>query len=256
MMMSNRQTFLAVLMFIVSFLIVFTGNCNSEVDRIYTIKTELGIVQAIPGTTGLPPNTITVNGKKVFQSKEDYAFLYGSFRTPNYTAVLFGENAGGSATPVDTLYFLLLRSNREPTIVANKDFYSADGTMHIQQRKDDVVIDLGFEAKKRKTAVLQAGKIVVRHATVNVSPMKIEDCKQVYEYASGECLQLRDLKFDCEHYGRHYMGNSGNSMGFIRGVSNRPGFVDSALGAICVTTCKTGTMVSFEQFKKDVCSIK
>lgn len=255
--MLNKETLIALITLIFSILTVSIDQCNAwDHKTCDVIKTKLGIVKVIKDEPSLPTATLTVNGRRIFHSKEPYAFLYRSFETNNYIAVLFGENAGGSGTPVDTLYFLLLRSNKKPMIITNKDFYSADGTMGIKQRRNDIVFDLGFEEKKRKTAMLTSGKVVVRYAIAKVRPMKLEDCKQVYEYASAECLQHKELKLDCNKYGRNYMGDSGNSSGFIMGISHHPGFVDSALGNKCVKTCNTGKIVSFKQFKKDVCSIK
>jgi hypothetical protein len=255
--MRKKRLFLILAAFLIAVLNPFPEICIAwEREACNEIKTSLGRVRVIRHVASLPPNIITVNGKTVFRSKGTYAFLYKSFRTSSYVAVLFGENDGGSATPVDTLYFILLKSNRKPVIVTDKDFYSADGTMKIRQEKDDVFIDLGFEAKKRKTAILRSGEVTVQQTPVDAFPMELKDCQWLYESSFRECTQLRELKLDCEQFGRKYSGGCVAVMTGITALSNHPGFVSSALGDICVTVCKTGEVVPFEQFKKTVCSIK
>ncbi|PKN51230.1 MAG: hypothetical protein CVU55_13960 [Deltaproteobacteria bacterium HGW-Deltaproteobacteria-13] len=249
--MLNKKIFIMLITFTISILIVSKEICNAwEHETCDVIKTKFGNVRVIRSIPELPANIVTVNGKEVFQSGGDYAFLYKSFRTSNYIAVLFGENAGGSATPVDTLYFLLLRPNKKPIVIRNKDFYSADGTMIIKQKNNDVLFDLGFEEKKKKTAILTSGKIVVRYDMVGVLPMELEDCNWLYENSMNECIKLRS---DCEQ-ARDYSGDCVATMTGITVLSNHPGFASSALDDICVTACKTGTAITFEQFKKRVCS--
>jgi hypothetical protein len=251
--MLNKKIFIMLITFTISILIVSKDICNAwEHETCDVIKTKFGTVRVIRGIPELPANTLTVNGKEVFQSGGDYAFLYKSFQTSDYIAVLFGENAGGSATPVDTLYFLLLRPNKKPIIVANKDFYSADGIMIIKQKNNDVIFDLGFEGKKRKTAILTSGKVVVRYDTVGILPMELDNCKWLYETSMNECIEL---KSDCDN-ARGYSGDCVATMTGITVLSNHPGFVSSALDDICVTVCKTGKVITFAQFKKRVCSIK
>ena len=253
-MVLNKKTFITFITFIITIFIASTEKCDAwEHETCNMIKTKLGVIRVIQGTAGLPADTITFNGKRVFEGQMGYAFLYKSFQTSNYIAVLFGENPGGSGTPVDTLYFLLLRQGSKPSIVTNEDFYSADGIMNIKQKNNDVVFDLGFEEKKRKTAILTSGNVLVQYATVGAIPMKLESCQLLYENSMSECMERKKRNNDC---GQAYDGDCHATMTGITVLSSHPGFVSSALSEICTTVCKTGKAITFEQFKKKVCSIK
>lgn len=202
------------------------------------------------------PDTILFNGRNVFESGASYLGFHAKYEIGDKDVLLFGINCGGSACSPDELNFLVLGAESEPKIVTTKDFYSADGTIKPRKEKDRVVIDLGFEKGKKKIAILESGKVVMQYTAIDATPMKLEDCQWLYENSIRECIQLKELKLDCEENGRNYSGGCVATMTGITALSNHPGFVSSALGDICVTACKTGKALTFEQFKRKVCSIK
>lgn len=230
---------------------------SPEYSRVFEVQqTRYGNVLIVGKRKGTgTSDTMLFNGQQVFDAQGLHLSFHARFSIKNKDALLFGINCGGSACNPDELSFLIIDADAAD-VITSKKFYSADGKIAPRKEKDRIIVDLGFEKRKKKTAILQSGKVVIKYMPVAVLPMKGDDCQELYESSSAECLALRELKLDCEHYGRDYRGTCGASMGFITAISNHPGFVSSALGSVCVKMCITGKIVPFEEFKKKVCSIK
>lgn len=251
--------FLTVLMF------MFSSFCFAQglSPQYHKLQTILGTVEVVrlpleggsEDDLGLP-DTIQVDGENVYRSPFLYIGLYKSFKVDQGVAVLFGVNEGGSATPVDELNFLILMPNKKPVVISDKDFYSADSNINTKQKHVEVIVDLGFEGKQKKVAILRGDKLIVKRSSVQPFPLKDKECKWLYEYSMQECAEASKLGDSCENYGRHYSGGSNVAMIGITSLSNEPGFDSTALGTLCVAECKLNKSVTYKQFKKPVCSIQ
>lgn len=250
-----------------TFLLLSFASFAGDTSQFDKLATSLGVVEVIrmpvldeygnPTEDLSLPDTIAVNEKKVFRSEAFYIGLYKSFELSNGVAILFGINPGGSATPVDSLNFLLLRPNRNPVVISKDNFYSANGSIISRQNHDDVIIDLGYENKMKKSALLRDGEITIQLEPVGLIPMKDDDCRWLHEYTLGECIDAKQkYKQDCREFGKDYSGASVAVMTSITLLSNEPGFVSNALDTICINACNSGKSVDYDQFKKSVCSIK
>jgi Tfp pilus assembly protein PilF len=242
--------------------VTFSGliSTSPDVARLYDVKpTRFGKVLIVARRKGGPiPDTMLLNGGTVFQSLGMYLHAHATYAMGDTDVVLFGANGGGVGEG-DALHFLIIGAHGTTKVVATKEFYSADYTIMPRQERNAVVVDLGFEEGKKKIAILRAGKLMVQYVPVGVSPVALEDCTWLHEYSTDECIRFKNLKLDCEQYGRGYPSNGAGSVAVMdgaRALSNQPGFVSSALGDLCVRMCTTSQPVPFEVFKKTVCSIK
>lgn len=202
-------------------------------------------------------DVIKVDGKVVFDSAPDpYIRLYDAFQTGRGLAVLFGVNAGGSHTPVDHLYFLLLNSKRRAQIVTDDEFKSPSCRIESRLQNGNVVIDLGFDTKRRKTARLHNRNINIGYEPAPALPMVASDCTWIYENSAEECVEAgRRYRMPCEESTRQYKGFGGRVITGMAPLLNHPGFNSAALEKMCFEQCTTGQRVPFNDFKRLACSI-
>ncbi len=241
------------LLFISFFLNCGATSLSLANDKLNTRFGEVNIIES-PGS---PRGAISVDGFVVFDSHAQYVGIYDHVDTARGIVILFGVNPGGSATPASKLYFLLLKAGEKPQVVTAKGFDSYDAAK-ITCKADEILVELPFETKRKKQAKLIGNKVIVEYSQA-LPPLSMseEDCKWLHEYSARECIDdTRGYKTDCEKYAHDYSGYSIVVMTGITTLSNHPGFIGSALADACLRECKTGTKVSFSEFKKDVCNIK
>lgn len=221
------------------------------------IHTELGNLK-ITGSPAGSSDTITLNGTIAYRQPGYYISFYENFKMKEGDAVIFGVNPGGSANPVDNLHVLLLLNGKKPIILSDKNFYSKDGTAISTSNTDEIIIDLGFDAKRKKRARVHDEQLTIEYSEILPPfPMTDEDCKWLHEYTANECIEeKRGYKVNCEDYAHTYSGHSTVNMTGITTLSNHPGFISAALSQICLDECQTGLEVSFSEFERKVCSIK
>jgi hypothetical protein len=221
------------------------------------LKTSLGTVRVVERHRSVPMDqSLTVNGKVVYRSPMGIG-ICSQFRIGDGVAVLFGENQGGNNW-VWELSFLLLRPHRKPAVVTGQGFFSSDATLEARQEGGDVFIDLGFEAKRKKTARLHAGEVIVElNPVTSVVPVSEETCERLHKYSAEDCIAMATwAKGQCQEHGREYSGGSVAVMSDITTLEHHPGFSKEALGEICMRECKSGEIIQYEQFKTRVCSIR
>ncbi|WP_319585897.1 hypothetical protein [uncultured Desulfobulbus sp.] len=220
------------------------------------LNTRLGDVKIIE-SPGSPRGAITVNGLVVFDSDAQYVSFYDHVDTAEGVVILFGVNPGGSATPISNFYFLLLKAGEKSQVVTTKGFDSYHAAK-ITSNGDEILVELAFDAKRKKQAKLQGNKVIVEYSQVSpLLSMSEEDCKWLHKYSAQECIDdNRKSKIDCEKYAHNYSGYSTVVMTGITTLSNHPGFNATALEDACLRECKIGAEVSFSEFKRDVCSIQ
>jgi hypothetical protein len=214
------------------------------------LTTGFGTVTIItPEDSGL--SSVAVNGTPVYTPEQDpQVKLYRHFNTSQGSAILFGSNAGGSSTPQDQLYFLLLQAGRRPRVITDENFYSATCTSRIHTDRNAVVIDLGFESGHKKIATLRNDKLTIISKAATSKALNVRDCSLLYQTAAEECVGDNS---SCQDYSTGYLGNSVSSMTTITAISQSPGFNSAALTSACVLQCKAGQAMPFKQFSQSVC---
>lgn len=219
-------------------------------------KTRYGNVLILSDTSVYVRDTIMYNKKILFHKAVSYVQFHSYFFVNNKEIILFSTGCGGSSCGLpDQFYFLIIGADKSVKIISQNDFYNRFGFEPTIQG-NQIKIDLGYEDKKHKIAVLDRDKLTIKYIPSKKVPIKLESCEYLYEYSSEDCISYKKIGFDCEKYGRPYNGSSVVAMSWVTGLSNHPGFDASALNDACVKMCNTGVVVLFEEFKQNVCSIK
>jgi len=218
-----------------------------------TIHSAWGVIDVSRSSPESSPDTLRVNGKAVYAEEGMYINLYEKFSLASAEVVLFGVNCGGTGCPNDDLHFLMLGQGHKPDVVSADSFYSLDGTVKPRLDNGRVVVDLGYESGQRKTAQLNAGSLSIRLTPQPVSPMSLENCQWLHEYAMGECVNAKSFDANCEAAEDNFSGVTSRG---VAALSNHPGFVEKHFHSACVTACRTGREVPFDRYKTAVCSLK
>jgi len=192
---------------------------------------------------GNRPNPDDLKKERVFSFADRDVLFFGVQR-----------NCGGSNPGPDRLYFLILRPDGSADVVGGKDFYSADNAI-LKPRLvgDNIVIDLGYEQGKKKTATLQGDEVRIEYQTVGRIPMREEDCKFLYEnIILRDCLN--PYKIGCENIGDDSSWSIAVQSTY-RLLSQHPGFDAAAFSDMCAKTCQAKQAVPYDEFKERACSL-
>lgn len=239
------------LLFIASVVAPIVSACD-DLKTHEKLKTRLGTVEVVRSVDS--GDTSIAVGTWIFHADDPYIKLYESFNTSDGVAVLFGSNPGGSATPVDHLYFLLLQSNKEPLVVTDENFFSASCSTQLRSQNGSAFINLGLESGKKKTAILRSGKLQITTKSASASTMSAKSCAELYRVTAEDCIESpTPTASQCEKNDQDYMGNSVSAMTEITILSNQSGFNAAALAKVCIKQCQTGQAMSWRDFSRSVC---
>ena len=231
-----------------------------EIDQVLTTRFGSVLAAHNPDTGFTGTGTILFQGRILFEGDGPVWLSSPNIQEGNQVfsftdrdVLLFG--AKGTKYSPDELHFLILTPKGVAKVTDEKDFYSADSTYITPRREGDrIIVDLGYEQQKRKTATLQGDKVLVSYQVAPKTPMREESCKGLYEYIIlWECVNPPPHKRECETM-RDYKGVSNIQMTNYRLDSQHPGFDAAAFGEMCVHSCRTNRAVSYEKFEKRVCS--
>lgn len=218
-----------------------------------SMGTRFGTVEAVfPHPESNHVHVIKVRGKVVFKT-EDIIGLKEKFSLGNKEVVLFSTNCGGTAC-TDNLSFLVLEKGWPPKVVTHKDFDSRDGTEKTMVRDGKILVDLGYESKKRKTAVFDGKKLIIQHTLEPGRSLSNEDCKWIYTYAldgvDGSCLYAGKNDPRCVEPFESFALFARRRLG---GISQNPVFDGDAFEGVCIETCKSGKALNYDAFRKAFC---
>jgi hypothetical protein len=88
-----------------------------------------------------------------------YANLEGVFKVKEGDLVVISAPSGASGAPPS--YYVLLVDQDRMTHLGGSDFGTPDGSFRAIQRDDEVYFDLGFQEKKKKSAIYKNGSLEV-----------------------------------------------------------------------------------------------
>lgn len=222
-------------------------------DKMMTRFGQLRVVQSNKEFS--QPDKLVLGKRTVMLREMEYISIYQKFEIGNQDVVLVGVNCGGSGCPNDDLSLIVLEANTPPRELTEKNFSSNDGT--VKPRLDEqqrLVIDLGFENRKRKVAVYDGTALKVGllgAGATTTKPMSKGDCEWLYEYGSNSCITAKDSDPGCRDPQSTFPGVT---MRGVAAMSNHPGFQGKKFDAACVFSCKTGKQVPYAAFRKEVCS--
>jgi len=218
------------------------------------IQTRFGIVETdFPHPETDYVHVINVRGKTVFRTEYDVIDLKNKFSLGKKDIVLFSTNCGGTACS-DNLSFLVLEKGKPATVVTDKEFASKGGTARTSVRNRKILVDLGYDSNKRKTAVFDGKRLIFQYTVEETKSFPEEDCEWLYKYAmdgeDGSCIIAGRNDPRCtdplDSFGLYAIRR-------LTAVSQNPAFDDEAFGRACIETCKSGKVPDYNTFRKAVC---
>lgn len=214
------------------------------------VTTRAGLLKVTRSTPQSTPDSITLNGKTVFKAQDEYVSIQRLFKLPSYDAVLISTNCGGSGCTYDGFSFLLVDGKRVVT-VSHKDFVAISGEVKTRQQGDKVLLELGFEEKKRKVAVLNGKKVTVQTVAAPKQALREDFCQWLHKDALDACVYARHEDTQCANPQATF---GGAVMRGVNAAGDHPGFDANQFSKACVAACKTGKADRYVSFGRLVCS--
>ncbi|HJV07874.1 MAG TPA: hypothetical protein VJ642_11315 [Chromobacteriaceae bacterium] len=215
------------------------------------LKTRYGTLRLVPSDPELGISDTLMLGKRQLWREEAYHLnLYQRFELGTQDVVLLGSNCGGTGCPNDDLSLVVLAPGQGPRIIGHKHFYSNDGTVNPQANGKQLVIDLGFENRKRKLAIYDGSTLKIELAAVTARPLNAADCKWTYEYAAAGCVEAAQSDVSCRSPQDTFPGVTYRG---VAAIAHQPGFKTGNFDKLCVNMCKTRQLVNYNTFRKAVC---
>jgi hypothetical protein len=199
-------------------------------------------------------NTLLLNNKVLFESKQDYVRLRGAYYLGHYTYILIGENCGGTGCRFDDLSILKLDNKQNVSLITTNEFYSENDSIKATARHGKIIIDLGLYKQAKKTAIYKNGKIRILYKKLPYKPLTAKQCSEFYEIAN-QCLQLHELKSNCSYSAINFSGLSNSHSWALRYISNESGYKQQLFDTECFNACKTGELSTYSVFAKNLCGI-
>lgn len=215
------------------------------------VDTRFGKLDITRSQPEMPPDTLLLTGEQVFQQEGFYLSLHYYLRQNERDIVLFSSNCGGTACPQHQFYYLILRPDAEPLLLTDNQFVATPEDLDLQVDGGRLLLDLGYQAGKHKTATLAGETLHVTLEAVAKSFLGEENCRWLYEEALGSCRDYRETDARCQEIESSFPGYLSRG---IAAVAEHPGFVREAFERRCTLACTTDSTVDYPTFAKEVCS--
>ncbi len=215
------------------------------------LKTRIGLLEIGRSDLNAPPDSLVLDGKVVFKEEDFYLSLYKVFNFPDYDAVLFASNCGGSGCPANDFAFLLVRQGTEPQVVKAENFDAYPSDVKTLQEGNTIQLTLGYTGGKRKLATLEREQLTIWLEDVPPQPLEEEQCQWLHTNAMPACVEARNRNPDCSDPQDDF---SGAIMRSVAATADYPGFVQSEFDQQCQQACQNGKASDYAVFGANVCS--
>lgn len=216
-----------------------------------TVDTRFGKLEIVRSSADAPPDSLLLNDAEVFRETDFYLSLHRYIRQNARDLILFGSNCGGSGCPQNQFYFLILEKGSPPEVVTRGDFFAYPDELELTTEGERLILDLGFEAGKRKTASLLGRTLDITLETVPKSFIGEDYCQWLHTDALLACVDYHETDPNCVDPQADFSGY------LTRGISalgEHPGFVAEAFDKHCKTACSTSKPTDYSTFAREVCS--
>lgn len=214
--------------------------------------------------TGPPAPILLLSGKKVFEGDEfsPYLKFLGTYSLPNEQAVLFSDDCGGSGCRIHSLHLLLLRTTGSTVAISDPNFYSetiADDEIKGRVSGGQLVVELGYENQKQKTAILASDHLRILQKAVGQTALSDQDCGVLYNL-QDDCAEHRIQHPDCADIqsaseNSSVLGASSASWA-LRRASHTPGYNRAGFDRMCHDACVSATKTNYAAFKGAACTTR
>lgn len=215
------------------------------------IQTRYGPVRLGRTHPALSNDLVLFNKKILLKRFAEFVSIQGPYRLQDLEVILVKSSCGGSSCGPAPLWFVMIGPKGHVKVVTKPDFYSATISGEPEMKDGRLVMDLGFENGKSKTATLDRNGTLAVHYGLSRHSMSLSDCGWLYEYTVNNCQNYRELKLGCTGG----PVGSGSEMTQNRFLSELPGYSKDAVNSLCMTVCQTGDAVPFQAFKEQACGL-
>jgi hypothetical protein len=215
------------------------------------IDTRFGKVDITSDAPNVPADTLKVNGQEVFRAKAFYLSLHQYIRQGQRDVVLFGSNCGDTSCPQTQFYGFLLAIDAKPQILTQENFTAKAGELTVKADGEKILLDLGFNAGKHKSAVLDGEKLSINLETVPEAFIGEEQCQWLYTDALNACKDYHEVDEKCTEPQTDFTEYLQHGMTVLVDI---PGYKDASFERYCANACATQQTPDYEAFAMEVCS--
>lgn len=216
-----------------------------------TVQTRYGRLEITRSTPDMPPDTLLLDGKQVFQEEAFYLSLHQYITQDQRDLVLFGSNCGGTGCPTDQFHLLSLEKDKAPQTITQDAFSAYPEDLKIRADGKSLIMDMGFAAGKRKTAVLLGNELNIVLEAAPKEFLGDDNCQWLHTDGLTACAEYRDVDPQCTDPQADF---TGYLMRGVAGMADYPGFDAAAFTRHCTAACLSGQPVTYETFAKETCS--
>src|SRR5919201_2784854 len=173
-----------------------------------------------------------------------YASLEGKFKVKEGDLVVISSPSGARGSP-PRHYYVLLVGQDGMTDLTSPDFRTSDGTFKVTRRDDEVHFDLGFQSRKKKSAIYRNGAVTIDiRAPGPEATLPKNECAAILNMVAT-CVRLPE----CTE-GRIFDNFAVAGQRSFDRLEEMPVFTSRNFYSVCTTICRTKLYVA-----KQACSI-
>ncbi|MDD5393577.1 MAG: hypothetical protein PHE17_11215 [Thiothrix sp.] len=216
-----------------------------------SLQTRYGKLEITRAKADMPPDTLKLDGGQVFREEAFYLSLHQYIQQGKRDLVLFGSNCGGTGCPQNHFYFLVLSKDAKPQTVTLDDFTAYPDDLSAKTDGEKIVLDLGFDKGKHKTAVLEDDALKVVLETVPKTFLGDEKCQWLHTDGLSACVDYHEVDDKCADPQAEFAGYLSRG---VAAMADFPGFDAASFNKHCIAACASQQPADYESFAKEVCS--
>src|SRR6266436_6647301 len=159
-----------------------------------------------------------------------YASLEGVYKVKEGDLVVISSPSGARGSP--PRYYVLLVGQDGMTDLTGPDFGTSDGTFKATQRDDEVHFDLGFQKRKKKSAIYKNGAVTMDIRSPGPeATLPTNACAAVLNMVAT-CVRLPDC-----NQGRIFDNFATAGQRYFDSLEEMPVFSSQNFYSVCTTVC-------------------
>ena len=159
-----------------------------------------------------------------------YASLEGVYKVKEGDLVVISSPSGARGSP--PRYYVLLVGQDGMTDLTGLDFGTSDGTFKAVQRDDEVHFDLGFQKRKKKTAIYKNGAVTMDIRSPGPEATLPKNACAAVLNMVATCVRLPDC-----NQGRIFDNFATAGQRYFNSLEEMPVFSSQNFYSVCTTVC-------------------
>ncbi len=159
-----------------------------------------------------------------------HASLEGVYKVKEGDLVIIGSPSGTTGSP--PRHYVLLVGQDGMTDLTGLDFGTSDGTFKATQRDDEVHFDLGFQKRKKKTAIYKNGAVTMDIRSPGPEATLPKNACAAVLNMVATCVRLPDC-----NQGRIFDNFATAGQRYFDSLEEMPVFSSQNFYSVCTTVC-------------------